>query len=63
MRNETLCRDRRDETVFIEEGHAMNRLVTALAEELHDQRGLTGRLQSPIIEHRDFERLEMNANV
>ena len=53
----------RDETVFVEEVNAMNRIVVAFAGELHDRRGATGRLQSPISEHRDFERLVMDANV
>ena len=39
----------------------MKRIVAAFAGELYDRRGATGRLQSPIFEHRDFERLEMNA--
>ena len=41
----------------------MNRIATAFAGELHDRRGATGHLQSPIFEHRDFGRLEMNAKV
>ena len=38
----------------------MNRIVVAFAGELHDRIAATSHLQSPIFEHRDFERLEMD---
>jgi hypothetical protein len=62
VRDETHYWDRRDEYSLIEEVHAMNRVVAAFAGKLHDRMGASGHLHSPIFEHRDFERLEMDAD-
>lgn len=59
VRDETYYWETRDEARLIQEVHNMNRIVARFAGAMSDTVGAEHRLEAPIFEHRDFEKLEM----